>query len=262
MIDLPRQGAQSQRLIAAIHYTLIAVVALRAVLAYGNTRGIGQGLGMLAVFLLLYMTEPRISQGWQAYRWIYFSVETALVVLLGGMAPQFDFLGSLYVILGTQAVMYFSPRTAAVWCGLFIVSAGLFLMSVMGAVLGLSMLFNLIAVSLFVLSFGRMSWQAEAARSESAALLRELQAAHARLQADAAQAEELSAVRERNRVARALHDSVNQIIFSITLTVEAARTVLKRDPARVQPYLDQLEALTGRALAQLRSLITQLRPKE
>ena len=65
----------------------------------------------------------------------------------------------------------------------------------------------------------------------------------------------------RNRVARELHDSVNQSIFSITLTAEAARTMLDRDPARVSSYLDQLQEMTANALAQLRSLIGQLRPK-
>lgn len=262
MIKLPGQSTQSWRVITASHYTLLAIVAVRAVLAYGGKRGIVQGLVLLAIFLLLFVTEPRLSRRWPAYRWPYFAVETALVVWLGEMAPEFDFLWSLYVILGTQAVIYFPRRAALAWCGLLVVIAGLFLMAAMGAASGLSVLFNLIALSLFVISFGQLSWQAEAARNESAALLRDLQAAHAQLQAYAAQAEELSAVRERNRVARELHDSVNQIIFSITLTVEAARTVLAREPARVRPYLDQLETLTGSALAQLRSLITQLRPKE
>ncbi len=112
-----------------------------------------------------------------------------------------------------------------------------------------------------MISFGTASWQAEEARNESAALLQELQTAHTQLQDYAARAEELSAVHERNRVARELHDSVNQSIFSITLTAEAARTMLDRDPARVPPYLNQLQDMTGSALAQLRSLIGQLRPK-
>jgi signal transduction histidine kinase len=62
-------------------------------------------------------------------------------------------------------------------------------------------------------------------------------------------------------VARELHDSVNQTVFSITLTAEAAQTVLDKDPARVPPYLNQLQDMTGSALAQLRSLIGQLRPR-
>jgi len=37
--------------------------------------------------------------------------------------------------------------------------------------------------------------------------------------------------------------------------------MLDRDPARVPPYLDQLQEMTTSALAQMRSLIGQLRPK-
>lgn len=262
MIKASRQRTQSQRVIAATHYTLFAIVTLRALLSYGGTSRIELGLLLLAIFLLLYATEPWLSYRWRPYSWLYFGLETGLVVWLGLLAPRFDFLWSLYVILGTQAVFYFPIRAAVVWCGLLIIIAAPFLITAMGAAIGLSTLFNLIAVGIFVITFGRLSWQAEVARAESAALVEDLQTAHAKLQDYAVQAEDLSAVHERNRVARELHDSVNQSIFSITLTVEAARTMLDREPARVSPYLDQLEALTGNALAQLRSLITQLRPKE
>jgi signal transduction histidine kinase len=73
--------------------------------------------------------------------------------------------------------------------------------------------------------------QAEA-RSESAVLLPIK--AHAQLQDYAERAEELSAVRERNRMARELHDSVNQSIFSI-LTAEAARNELIAIPRACRP---------------------------
>ena len=41
---------------------------------------------------------------------------------------------------------------------------------------------------------------------------------------------ELSIVEERNRLARELHDSVTQKLFGLTLTAEAAATVIDRDP--------------------------------
>jgi signal transduction histidine kinase len=93
-------------------------------------------------------------------------------------------------------------------------------------------------------------------------LLAELRQAHQKLQEHAAQAEELAAARERNRLARELHDSVSQMIFSITLTSQAARLLLARDPARVPEQLNRLQEMTGSALGQLRSLIAQLRPPQ
>jgi signal transduction histidine kinase len=252
---------QSQRAITLTSYILFATVTLRAVLSYGGTPGIGLGLALLAIFLLLFTTEPRISQRWAAYRWIYLCLETGLVLYLGVMAPEFDFLWSLYIILAIYAFMHFPRRIASIEIGVLIVIAAPFLIAAMGAALGLAILLNLIAVGYFMVSFIGASWQAEVARNESAALLNDLQQAHAQLQDYADRAEELSTVRERNRVARELHDSVNQTIFSITLTTEAARTMLDRDPARVPPYLNQLQGMTSNALAQLRSLIGQLRPR-
>jgi signal transduction histidine kinase len=218
-------------------------------------------LALLAIFLLLLATEPNTTRRWSAYRSLYLGLQTALVVVMGRFAPEFDFLWSLYIILAIQAFDFFPRRTALIWIGVLIAIGGLGSMTAMGPALGLATLLNLIAVGYFLVSFTRVSRLTEVARNESAALLRDLQTAHAQLQDYADRAEELSAVRERNRVARELHDSVNQSVFSITLMAEAARTMLDRDPARVPPYLNQLQDMTNSALAQLRSLIGQLRPK-
>jgi signal transduction histidine kinase len=253
--------SQSRRYIAISNYVVFAIVALRAVLTYGSHAVLAPLLMLMAIFLLLLVGAPHITQRWAAFRWIYFGVQTALVVVMGFIVPSFDFLWVLFLILAGQAYIDLPRRAAFAWMYLLIAIAGLSLMTTMGIALGLAILLNLIAGGYFMISFGTASWQAEVARSESAALLHDLQTAHTQLQDYAAQAEELSVVRERNRVARELHDSVNQSIFSITLTAEAARTMLDRDPARLPPYLRQLQDMTGSALAQLRSLIGQLRPK-
>jgi signal transduction histidine kinase/ligand-binding sensor domain-containing protein len=65
---------------------------------------------------------------------------------------------------------------------------------------------------------------------------------------------------ERSRLARDLHDSVTQTIFSMTLTTEATRQLLERDPSRLPSQLDRLQELSKSALAEMRSLIFELRP--
>jgi signal transduction histidine kinase len=252
---------QSRRIVTIVNYILYAIVLVRAWLDYGGEAEVAQGLVPLLIFFVLLVSEPYLSRRWRAYRGVYFGLQTLLVMRVGFLATEFDFLWNLYIILGIYAFMSFPRRTAAIAIGMLIIIAGVFLMTGLGAARGLAILLNLIAVSYFLVWFTQVSGQAEVARHESAALLSDLQKAHAQLQDYADRAEELSAVRERNRVVRELHDSVNQSIFSITLTAEAARTMLDRDPARVPPYLDQLQAMTTSALAQMRSLIGQLRPK-
>jgi signal transduction histidine kinase len=254
-------ATQSQRVINVTNYTLYVIATLRVLITYSGSGALLPLLALLAIFLVLLVTEPAITRRWNAYRRLYLGTEVLLVVVISRFVPTFDFLWSLYIILAIQAYDSFPPRTALIWIGVMIGLAAVSLMTAMDPALGLAILLNMCAVGYFLVSFTRVSRQAEFARNESAALLAELQTAHAQLQDYADRAEELSAVRERNRVARELHDSVNQSIFSITLTVEAARTMLDRDPARVSPYLNQLQEMTTNALAQLRSLIGQLRPK-
>jgi len=78
----------------------------------------------------------------------------------------------------------------------------------------------------------------------------------------ASQVEDLAAVQERNRLARELHDTVSQLIFSINLTTRSVQLLLKKEPARVPEQLSRLQAMSTDALTQLRSLITQLRPPQ
>ena len=75
-----------------------------------------------------------------------------------------------------------------------------------------------------------------------------------------AQAAELAANRERAHLAQELHDSVTQALFSMTLTAGAARMLLERDAPGVGAKLDELSALARDAMAEMRSLIFELRP--
>jgi signal transduction histidine kinase len=71
---------------------------------------------------------------------------------------------------------------------------------------------------------------------------------------------ELSIVEERTRVARELHDSVNQQLFSLALTAEAADTLLDRDLEAARVQLGRLRELAKEAIEELRSVISALRP--
>jgi signal transduction histidine kinase len=104
--------------------------------------------------------------------------------------------------------------------------------------------------------------ETEKARQNSQALLNELQATHEQLESYMAQVEELTTIEERNRLARDLHDTVSQLIFSISLTSRSAQLLLKKDPARVGEEISRLQNVSSAALSQLRSLITQLRPPQ
>jgi signal transduction histidine kinase len=94
----------------------------------------------------------------------------------------------------------------------------------------------------------------------------EMLAAHAALAIESARlyerSRELSAIEERNRLARDLHDSVVQKLFGIVLAARSAGLLLERDSAGAREQVDRLGELAQEAVGELRSLVFQLRPAE
>jgi nitrate/nitrite-specific signal transduction histidine kinase len=66
---------------------------------------------------------------------------------------------------------------------------------------------------------------------------------------------------ERSRLARDLHDSVTQTLFSATLIAEVLPRLWDRDPQEGLNRLQELQELTRGALAEMRTLLLELRPK-
>jgi signal transduction histidine kinase len=73
---------------------------------------------------------------------------------------------------------------------------------------------------------------------------------------------ELSIVEERNRLARELHDSLVQKLFGVVLAAESAGTLLERDSGAAREQVERVGELAQEAVAELRSLVFQLRPAE
>ena len=78
------------------------------------------------------------------------------------------------------------------------------------------------------------------------------------------QAQEIAALEERQRLARELHDSVTQALFSTTLHARAAQLAFEQaglDPAgSLGRSIAEVRTLTQGALAEMRALIFELRP--
>jgi two-component system nitrate/nitrite sensor histidine kinase NarX len=75
-----------------------------------------------------------------------------------------------------------------------------------------------------------------------------------------ARAQELAAMEERARLARELHDSVTQMLFSASVIAEVLPRLWARDQADGREHLDDLRVLTRGALAEMRTLLVELRP--
>ncbi len=74
------------------------------------------------------------------------------------------------------------------------------------------------------------------------------------------QVERAAVAAERNRIARDLHDSVTQTLFSATLIAEVLPKLWESDRAESDRRLAELRQLTRGALAEMRTLLLELRP--
>jgi PAS domain S-box-containing protein len=74
------------------------------------------------------------------------------------------------------------------------------------------------------------------------------------------QVEQAAATAERERLARELHDAVTQTLFSVAAIAEALPRVWARDPEEGQRGLEELRWLSQGALAEMRTMLLELRP--
>jgi PAS domain S-box-containing protein len=73
-------------------------------------------------------------------------------------------------------------------------------------------------------------------------------------------AQALAVDAERQRLARDLHDAVTQTIYSASLIAEALPRIWERNPVEAKRNLVKLRQLTRGALAEMRTLLFELRP--
>jgi signal transduction histidine kinase len=219
--------------------------------------------------LRLFFGKPgfsRVQSGEHAQkrRWLaasYLLVQTGLVVGLFSIPPHVDFFAGLFVPLSLQAVLFFGRRLGFLCIAIF--PLAMFVSLIANARdwrFALTMSFFAGGLCLLFGSYSHQVQKAERARSQNQHMLGELQVANHQLRGYALQVDELAAEQERSRLARELHDSVTQTVFSMNLTVQSARLLLEKDPGRAAGQLERLEELAASARGEIQTLVSQLHP--
>ena len=259
--------ARRVRIITYVAAYLFALgVALRYVLTFSgdDLRSI---VPLLAFYMVLLIAEPFLIRQHRRLSYLYLILQVAIISAISFTIPTVDFWAGLFFPLLVQVMNNYPSRAGYRITGAFTVIMALLMLLGLGVEAGLPIAITNAVAFFLIAAFTNLLGEAEAARQEAVAAREasqrqqaELQSAHRQLLSYTAQAEELAVLQERNRLARNLHDSVTQTIFSMRLTAEAANMLMDRNPERVRPELDKLQALAKSALAEMRSMIFELRP--
>jgi signal transduction histidine kinase len=233
-------------------------------------------MALLAAFGLLLCAGPwliRRAAGWPqgdqgqpprrvALPFVYLLVQSGLVIALLFIPSTEDFFGNLFLLLGMEAVLFFGRRWGFVAIGLFsLVTAIALARSDQGPLFGVIMAALYGGVGCLFGGYAHQVQRAEAARRRNQRLMAELGVAHRQLRGYVAQTEEMAAEGERGRLARELHDSVTQTVFSMNLTAQGAALLFAREPNRVAGQLERLEELAAGALTEIQALVAHLDPR-
>ena len=192
---------------------------------------------------------------------IYLAIQTMFII--GGMLLYYelDFFAILFMPLGGQAMFILPRLKAIVWIGIFSAAIIIGQLTQFEFPNGLPFTFLYLAGLFFVASFSTTMLRTNEARIQSDRLLDELQQAHRQLQDYAGQAEELATMKERNRLARELHDSVAQTLYGLTLQAEAAaRNLTAGQIDEAAGALREIRDSAQQTLQETRLLIFELRP--
>jgi signal transduction histidine kinase len=210
-------------------------------------------------WLALFLGEPALTRRWPAFFFIYLALQSAAIVLLLLSPDSPDYFAILFALLSMRVMQRLEPRKGALFIAAFTLLTAIPLVFSTGPLdaLAFSMLYT--AANALFGYFSSAARRADRAHLRNQGMQAELQQANQHLQVYSDQLKQLAMARERNRLAREIHDSVSQILFSITLNTRSAQLLLEKDPAGVRAHLEQLQALVQSALAEMRSLITQLR---
>ncbi len=263
--DLPQgpirpQPARAGRVARLAVGLLLVALAIRTLTDENTQPRLAWYAGLIAAYLLLFALagwRPRFPQG---LLHAYLAAQSALGVAMLVVNPEVDGVTAFIVPLSFQAALFFVGRALWVWVGVLTLLTAGSLVFFLGVLQGLALAMSPMAFILAVPVFMVVNQETEAAQARSQVMLTSLQETHRQLQGYAGQVEELASLQERSRLARDLHDTVSQLVFSVTLTCRSTQLLLEQDPIRVREQLERLRELTGSALSQLRSLISQMRP--
>jgi signal transduction histidine kinase len=187
---------------------------------------------------------------------LYFAVNLALWLVEYWLVPEvywivFAYLGQMFGLLPARFAIFATLFVSGI---LFASSAGWGSAGANPALLlGTLVVWAMLVV--FMLYMNNLTRTSQ----ERGELIAELQAAKAQLELAHQREAELAVLRERERLARDLHDSLGHTLVALSVQLEAIQRLYRVDPAQASAQVDEMKALTRSSMDSLRRSLAGLR---
>ena len=215
------------------------------------------GLSVVYSVITTLVFNTIVVSGYTRLAWLYYPVQfglvTAIIYLSRGGAAL------LIVPLAAQSAWISAYYMAAVSATLLSMIVAVYYLLYQNWGVAIQSFFSLGSALVFVFIFSQVLLQMEKSKTEVERLATELGAANRKLREYSVQVEELATTKERNRLAREIHDSLGHYFTVINVQIEAARTIFRSDPEHSWEALSKAQALTKDGLGEVRRSIAALR---
>jgi signal transduction histidine kinase len=242
--------------------TIAAYLSAMITMGYSMNRLTPTRAGVLLLLALSFLLNGFLGYTWaRKANSIKLSIAyVATQIVIGGsllslaMSPVIMF--ALLPVVG-QTVVLLPRRLMFVACGAML----LFLFALMSIFVGwrpAGVLGAFLAAGIvFVITITELAVKEQRAKREVERLVAELKDANEMLRQYAEQVEELATVKERNRLAREIHDSLGHYLTVVVVQIEAAIAVKDRDQSL--DVLRKAQGLAQKGLADVRRSVAALR---
>lgn len=190
---------------------------------------------------------------------VYYLAQCVILTAMVFLSPIRGFFAIIVLPVASQSIFDLRPRSAALVCVyLFVVAVGVWGFDFGWRALAEASL-NYAAGFAFTIAFTLITKQALVAREREEKLRCEIEEAHEKLKTYSAQAEDFATTRERNRVAREIHDGLGHYLTVVKTQLDAAAALIALRPDEARLSVLKAAKLTGDALDDVRRSVSALR---
>ncbi|MFL0252463.1 sensor histidine kinase [Clostridium neuense] len=217
------------------------------------------------IFILVFIINSQLrffSLEKHFYKILSFILEIILTIAanfwIGG------FLFAYLILLAIDSNVIFNKKEAIIFDTIIIIEGIVFSLnySIENRGINLGVTILVVAVLYFAKDEKERKLKAQDLYDRLKISEEKLKKANKELELYAASIEEITTLRERNRISREIHDSVGHALSTMVIQLGAVEKMISKDPAAAENITKNLRKFTQKSLDEVRMAVREIKPKE